>query len=278
MSYYLSLIALSTLDFGPMLGPFRSITMKVDGSIIVTWQGKQAVQVPSLLGIVHEGKLKLNTVVVSQIPAEMIQRQPGAAQCTEAFCDVFWEMFTVTCGLPVSHMDLINAAFVVSPVPPIASLQVSAAPTPTGVLMPDPRGLAQDLIRLARKLGYQYEHGDWVPLSQITANEAGYGKIDAELTKREAARFDDYVITEAFGKWLKANRTELYDVLAGAHGGRITSADAYIRQEGQDWLLVWSGPWRRAPVPIKYCYWHNQDHFDNAIGMVLKSHPDKLTA
>lgn len=261
MAYYISLSNPESMEFGPLLGPFFFLAFQNDSEIAAAWVDNNGQRLrPQLLCIAAGDRFVLNNVVVKRLPPALVQRQPGLSRYPHDYGTRNWRHIGITADVPS---------------PP---LQVSAAPTPTGVLMPDPRGLAQDLIRLARKLGYQYEHGDWAPLSQITANEAGYGKIDAELTKLEAARFDDYVITEAFGKWLKANRAELYDVLAGAHGGRITSADAYIRQEGQDWLLVWSGPWRRAPVPIKYCYWHNQDHFDNAIGMVLKSHPDKLTA
>lgn len=256
---------------GPRLGPFTYIDFRDNGKVIVTWATAKGHQVPSLLGVIHEGRLKLNSGVVAQFVAGMVASLPAMVYYDAGFLDVHWSG--------------ISLAVQPDPLPelPAAAPIEAEKPAPVEQPLPDIRGLAQDLVRLAHKLGYSYDNGDWtkVPQGQVASMYADVAKLVESTEAKHAvdamceAGFIKMQMTPAFVEWLRQHRFYLFLHLASAMD--MYSGTMYVApdKDGGGWLLVWPVRCSAVNAPT-HCHLRQEPYMKDYLAMVVKSHPNEL--
>ena len=275
MQYFIDLRAAGYV--GPRLGPFTYIDFRDNGKVIVTWATAKGHQVPSLLGVIDCGKIKLNSVVVQQFVLGMISPQPVQLYYEANFLEVHW-----------SGISLVTAPESVPESVPERPQEPTPAPesVPVEQPLPDIRGLAQDLIRLAHKLGYRYKNGDWVKQDGAcdawTTDAEGktwsYNRLAAEIATMEQlqeAGFIKMQMTPAFVEWLRQHRFYLFLHLASAMD--MYSGTMYVApdKDGGGWLLVWPVRCSAVNAPT-HCHLRQEPYMKDYLAMVVKSHPNEL--
>lgn len=136
--------------------------------------------------------------------------------------------------------------------------------------LPDIRGLAQDLVRLAHAIGYRYDEGDWVKQDP----PEHFGEVTQILDAIASTTLASYELPRSFVQWMQSHRPALLRALQP----EINASDrgvivAQLRPDGDDWVLVFRLLWPPAGIPLCFPY---QLRGVSYVAMQLKTHPDKL--
>lgn len=323
MPYFITPLTLSSGDLGPVFGPFRTLEWTqheliagsnednrrfvlgrwISETIFQFYEGREEVLEPRRLTTdpnphcdgVDYIETQWGEILISRSPLSFGKFEAGHATQLKTT----YQQNPKRQYLPVT---VVRA----DPPPVTQRIREQAAKqepkslaTPVTPKLPDPRGLAQDLVRLAHKLGYSYENGDWVP-KQPNSIYAGVAEaVEAIEQKSGEAKVETRTIAEAFAEqwpqwpgagapspqwrayrvpagfleWMRLNRVEAYVRLFVPYGDKIREAE--LAKDGQDWNIRWPDiPWSdREPFP-----WCFRSPFSEGyvVGMNLKSHPDKL--